>query len=114
MSDIQALEEQKLLAKAVLVQRDRLVRLTNNADFRALITEGFLKEECARYTHLSTDPSLSKDDRADALASAQSAGHFKRWVNAVIAMGNRAEQDIKDMDEALAELRSESTEDHEG
>ncbi|AZO48049.1 hypothetical protein [Mesorhizobium sp. M4B.F.Ca.ET.058.02.1.1] len=111
MSDIQALEQQIAVAKAVQEQRDRMVRLTDNADFRALITEGFLKEECARYCHLSTDPSLSKDDRADALAAAQAAGHFKRWVNAIILMGNRAEQDVVEMNEALAELRAE---DHEG
>ncbi|RWB40465.1 MAG: hypothetical protein EOQ44_25340 [Mesorhizobium sp.] len=107
MSDIQALEHQLDVAKAVLAQRDRMDRLVNNADFHALITEGYLKEECARYCHLSTDPSLSVQDRADALAAAQSAGHFKRWVNAVILMGNRAEQDIVDINESLAELRAD-------
>lgn len=110
MSDIIALEQQIAVAKGLVEQRDRMVRLTDNTDFRALVTQGYLKDECARFTHLSTEPSMSKDDRADALASAQACGHFKRWVNALILMGNRAEQDIVDMQNALAELRSEPEE----
>ncbi|MER9436696.1 hypothetical protein NKJ04_17535 [Mesorhizobium sp. M0618] len=110
MSDIKALEQQIVAAKAVQEQRDRMVRLANNSDFRALIIEGFCKDECARYTHVSTEPGLSKDDRADALAAAQSAGHLKRWINAIIMMGNRAAEDISQMDEALAELRAEASE----
>lgn len=110
MSDIKALEQQIAAAKAVQEQRDRMVRLTNNPDFRALIVEGFCKDECARYCHVSTDPGVSKEDRADALAAAQAAGHLKRWINAIIMMGNHAAGDLPDMNEALAEMRAAEAE----
>lgn len=110
MSDIKALEQNISAAKAVQEQRDRMVRLANNSDFRALIVEGFCKDECARYTHMSTEPGISKDDRGDALAAAQAGGHLKRWINAIITMGNHAESNLVDMNEMLAELRAEETE----
>ncbi|RUX60162.1 hypothetical protein [Mesorhizobium sp. M7A.F.Ca.CA.002.12.1.1] len=110
MSDIKALEQQIAAAKAVQEQRDRMVRLANNPDFRALVIEGFCRDECARYCHVSTDPGVSKEDRADALGAAQAAGHLKRWVNAIIMMGNRAAEDLPQLDEALAEARAESSE----
>lgn len=106
-SDIQDLENQIENAKAVMAQRDLMVRLSDNHDFRALIIDGFCKEECARFAHLSTDPNLNAQDRADSLGTAQAAGYLKRWINAIIIMGNRAEKDISEMNEHLAELRSE-------
>jgi hypothetical protein len=109
MSDIQALERQLTRAKDVVAQRDLMLRLSENHDFRKLIIDGFLKEECARFAHMSTDPNLGPQDRADALGSAQAAGHLKRWINALILQGNVAERDIVDLNEALEEARAEES-----
>lgn len=107
MSDIQALEQQIAHMREIVAQRDLMVRLSENHDFRKLIIDGFCRDECARFTHLSSDPNLSEQDRADALGSAQAAGHLKRWMNALISMGNRAEQDIIEYENELEELRAE-------
>lgn len=107
MSDIQALEHQIENVKAVVAQRDLMVKLSANREFRKLIIEGFCRDEAARFVHLSTEPGLSEQDRADSLASAQAAGHLKRWINALITMGNRAEQDLFEMNETLEEMRHE-------
>ncbi|MEQ1950925.1 hypothetical protein [Mesorhizobium sp. CN2-181] len=108
MSEIVQLERQIEEAKAVVEQRDMMVKLTNNREFKKLIVEGFMKDECSRYTHLSTQPGISLQDRADALAAAQAAGHLKRWINAIIMMGNNAEGELGEAKELLDELRAEA------
>jgi hypothetical protein len=85
------------------------LKLSNNPEFRALILDGFCKDECARYTHLSADPNLAQESRADALAVAQAAGHLKRWINAIVAMGNNAERHLPEQHAELAELRAEES-----
>ena len=106
MSDIQALERDIENAKAVVAQRDMALKLSENREFRKLIIEGFLRDEAARYVHISTDPSLSAQDRADALASAQAAGHLKRWLNAIIRMGDAAASGLVEAEQALDEMRA--------
>lgn len=110
MSEIQQQIEQAReeieKCRGAVEQRNRLLRLTQNVDFRDLITQGFLKDECARYTHMSTDINIPLESRTDALGYAQSAGYFKRWINFVIIMGNTAENNIKDLEEFLEDARA--------
>ena len=111
MSDIEALQHQIEEARAVVEQRDLMSKLANNHEFRKLIIEGFCRDECARFLHVSTDPNIAEDDRRDALGSAQAAGYLKRWMNALIMMGNHAASGIVEMQEMIAELRAEGQED---
>lgn len=69
--------------------------------------EEFCVNECARYAQASADPALSANERADALAIAQSAGHLRRFLSVVIQMGNSAENTIADIEAALEEARAE-------
>lgn len=101
------LERQIENAQAVIVQRDMVDRLANNRDFQKLIIEGFMRDECARLTHMSTDPNLSAQDRLDALGSAQAPGYLKRWLNALVQMGNNAERDLPEARATLEELRAD-------
>jgi hypothetical protein len=107
MSDILTLTHQIEQAQVVKAQKDRMERLLANADFRALILDGFCRDECARHAQLSVDAGLTPEDRADALGLAQAAGYLKRWIQASVTMGNHAENAIPDMEETLSELRAE-------
>lgn len=104
--DIQNLEMQIKHAKEAKEQKDRLVKLRGNPDFRSLITEGFCRDETARYCHESTDSSLSAEDRADCLGYAQAGGYLKRWIHVLIQMGELAESQIPEMESTLEELRA--------
>ncbi len=106
MSDIKRLEQHQVDNKAAIERRDIAIRLAENHDFRKLILDYFMKEECARYVHSSADPALNPESRADALAIAQAAGHLKRFLQVTIAMGNNAEGQMGDIEDALTELRS--------
>lgn len=102
---IEELEASAVSAKEVVAQRDALVKLASTPEFRKLIVEGYLRDETARLTHISSEPGMTPQDRADAMAMAQATGHFKRWMNALIQMGNHAEKGIKDIDEMISEMR---------
>lgn len=88
--------------------RQAVQRLTQNVDFRKVISEQFMEKECARYVHASADPALSERNQKDALYIAQAAGHLKRYLSVLIQMGNAAENELESIDVALDEARAET------
>lgn len=107
MPTIEAIEQQLKGNKKLVEFRNAVVRLTNNADFRKVIIEGFSTHDCARLVQESSDPLLKADERADALAMAQAAGHLKRWLINQIQFGDTAEGQLADLNEVLEEMRLE-------
>lgn len=107
MSEVQNLEQQRSNAKQLIDQREAVLRLANNPDFKNIVMEKFCVQECARYAHASADPAIAKEGREDAMAMAQASGHLRRFLSVVITMGNNAENSMKDLDEALANARAE-------
>lgn len=101
------LEKQLSDAKHLVDRREMALRLSNNPDFRELILKQFCTEECARYAQASADPALDATSRADALAMAQAAGHVRRFLSVTVQMGNSAEGDLIDIEEALEAARAE-------
>lgn len=65
--------------------------------------DNFCLKECARYVQASGDPALNAESRQDALNIAQAAGHLKRYLSVVIQMGNHAERQMPDLDNAILE-----------
>lgn len=107
MSEVIALENQLENYKELVERRRTALRLSDNADFKKLILDEFLVKECARYAQLSADPALSPDERADALALAQAAGHLKRFLSVTVQMGAHAENTMADLEDEIAEARAE-------
>ena len=88
--------------------RDMALKLETNREFRKVILDEFCTTECARYAQASADPMLSAEQRADALALAQAAVHLRRYLSVILQMGNRANADIVEAQEAIAEARREN------
>jgi hypothetical protein len=107
MSNIEQLEQQLMGNKERMSLRDAVVRLTQNADFRRVIIEEFSTRDCARLVQESADPLLRPEERADALAMAQAAGHLKRWIINQIQFGDTAAAQISDLEETIEIARSE-------
>ena len=106
-SEVNALEQQLSDAKLLVERRQMAMRLEKNRDFKKLILDEFCVEECARYARESANPALTAEQRADALALAQAAGHLKRFLSVVCQMGNVAEGQMVDINEAIEEARAE-------
>lgn len=107
MNEVTQLESQLESLKELQERRDMAIRLSQNTDFRKLILDFFCRDECARYTHASCDPSIPADQRADALSMAQSSGHLRRFLSVVAQMGHTADGTIPDIQEAIEEARAE-------
>ena len=84
---VQQLETQREAMKQAVEMRQAVQRLTQNADFRKVITEQFMEKECARYVHASSDPALNERNQKDALSIAQAAGHLKRYLSVNTRVG---------------------------
>lgn len=107
MSEVSALEKQLSDSKLSIERRQKALKLYNNPEFKSLILEEFCTTECARYAQSSADPALNPEQRADALAIAQAAGHLRRFLSVVVTMGNQAERLIPDLETAIEEARQE-------
>lgn len=114
MSSVSELENQLEGTKAHIERRKMALRLKNNRDFKKLILEEFCIQECARYVHTSADPNIAANERSDALAIAQAAGHLRRYLHAVDLIGMRAENEARAIEEALDEFRAEGLDEDEG
>lgn len=110
MNTLEHLEQQLVDTKLLVERRDAILRLTNNADFKKVIREGFMIEECARYTRESINPMIPKEEQAFSLAMAQAAGYLKQYLNISIQRGDSAADTIPRLDEAIDEVRAESIE----
>ena len=86
------------------------LKLSRNPEFKQLILQEFCINECARSAHSSGDPALNAEQRADALALAQSAGHLRRWLSVIVTMGNNAERAMPELDDAIEQARQEEGE----
>lgn len=107
MTELEQLEGQKAKNDSFIKRGEMAVRLANNRDFKKLILEEFCIHECARSVHISSEMTMSAEDRADALATAQAAGHLLRWLQAVKAIAFMAEGQLSGIDQALDEVRAE-------
>jgi hypothetical protein len=107
MSEVAELEFQLQQIKGLQHRREQAERLSKNADFRDLIITGFCRDDAARFAQESGDPTLNAEQRADALGMAQASGHLKRYLMMQIKMGETAERNILDIEEALTEARLE-------
>ena len=110
MSQIQELEAQKTDLQKQVDLRDAILRLSGNHDFRKVINEGFLRDDCARNARIAGDPTLDAKQQNDALQMALAAGHLQRYLSANVQMGNMAENNIIHVNGELEELRAEGTE----
>lgn len=107
MSEVTALENQLADAKKFLERRAKALKLAQYPEFRELILDGFCGTDCARYAQNSADPALTPQQQADALAIAQAAGHFRRYLSVIVQLGNSAENQIPSIEQAIEEARQE-------
>lgn len=107
MSEVLLLEKQQSDAKALIAFRDMAIKLAENREFKKLILEEFCVQECARYAQASGDFALSAENRSDALAFAQAAGHIRKWLSVKVQQGNSAARDMEALDEAIEAARQE-------
>lgn len=104
---VAGLEHQIAGAKQVIAHGEEVAKLIKNPLFRKIILEEFCTKHCARYVQESGDPLLTAEQRADALAMAQAAGHLRRWLDLAIRIGNNENERLFELQEELDTVRAE-------
>lgn len=106
-SEIQKLEAEIKAGDEAIERFERLERLYNNTDFQELILKYFMRDECARYVQQSVDNLQAPENRANALAMAQTSGHLKRFFYLIEQQANKAKSEMVEKRDEMIYLRSE-------
>jgi hypothetical protein len=106
-SEVSHMEHSIEAAKQLVAERDLALKLYANPDFKKLILENFCVRDCARFVQQSAEFGIPKENREDALAMAQAAGHLRRWLSQCVQMGNTYADKIDEMEAQLVEARQE-------
>ena len=102
-------------AKYLVKMMEDLKTLTNNSAFKAIIREGYFKENAVRLVNLRADPNMqSEKDQAATLREIDAIGIFRQYLSTINQMGTTAlrslESDERTLEECLAEdLASDGT-----
>lgn len=106
---IQQIELNILQAKALIAHGEALRRLSNNKDFKAIIREGYLKDEAIRLVHLKGAPSRqSAQEQAEIVKEIDGIGALMGYFQVIEHRAMLAEQAIAADEETLSELESEA------
>jgi len=108
-NDIAELELNIETAKELMQQRDALLRLNDNHDFKKIIAKGYFEDEAIRLAHCTADPN-QKNHRDEIMISLQAISVLKQHLHYIIVMGNNAEQAMLEAEETLDEIRAEGGE----
>lgn len=96
-------------AQKIVAMRDAINRLQKNRDFRAVILDGYLRDEALRLSHLIADSSQA-GNRDEIVRDLHGIGALNLWFRNQIALGNVMENDIASNNDELEYLRSEEAE----
>jgi hypothetical protein len=93
-------------ARKMVERKETLNRLMQNADFKKLIEEDYLREEAIRLSHLMGSPDEQLKRRQEDIENdIRGIASFKRYLSTVIQLGNYAADLIITNTKALDELR---------
>lgn len=102
-------------AKSVVRIRDAALRLTQNADFKLIIADGYFKQEASRLTELLGEKSgnnaavtVIKDE--DVIKDLYAIASLKRYLRMIELNGNIMEKAVSDYTETLDQMRHETQE----
>lgn len=95
-------------AREFAAKGDQLERLLQNADFKALILDGYFKEHAYQLVELKAAPSRKGEaEQAAIIKSIDGIGELQQYINAIRAMSANARQAIADCNATLDELAAE-------
>ena len=106
VSQLALLEQLKVKDQAHLDRFAALQRLKSNKDFQEVILKHFMVEDCAQNAHNAANLVLSADKRADSMAMAVAAGHFKNYLLGVERAAEQAASRAEELDDAIVQARN--------
>ena len=75
-------------------------------NFQEVILKHFMVDDCAQNAHNAANLAFSADKRADAMAMAVAAGHFKNYLLGVERAAEQAADRAEELDDAIVQARN--------
>ena len=100
---IKGIEESIKHSKKLVDLGDSLERLRNNRDFKKIILDGYMEQECIRLVHLKSEPTFqTAEHQASIVTQMDGIGSLFQYLNKVLVQSNMAVRSIAS-DEAVRE-----------
>lgn len=99
MSNVDRIKHEKASLKEQIQLKNSVERLMKNRDYIKVIEKAFMETDCARYARISGLNSRTEEERQDALAKSQAAGHLAEYLHTKIMMGTVAEGSLNSLNE---------------
>lgn len=109
-SDIQQVELTLEEAKKIVAFGEAISRLEKNADYRAIYTDGYFRDEASRLALLSGDPNIDEKVREKVFLSIRSIGELFDYLRTKKMMADLMVKDVQDAEQALEEMHREDAE----
>lgn len=100
MNDTHEIELSLTQAKKIVERKAMVTKLMGNREFKALILEGYFKEEPARLVNLLGDPSMQAH-RDDIIRDMCGISSLQGYFRNVVRMGSLAEIEVTDHEAEL-------------
>lgn len=95
-------------AQDLVKKGDALDRLTNNQDFRDVISQGYFQEEAVRLVHLKCAPSMQNPNmQANVLTCIDAIGNLNQYFSKIMTQAEMARSSILDSQDTLSEMAEE-------
>jgi len=95
-------------ARELVKDGDRLMRLHENEDFKALIVEGYFKAEPARLTQIKAHPGMQSDEQQQNILRALDAiGGLQQYFHKIFIQADQAEEAIRVNEQELENMAEE-------
>ena len=105
---VEELNQRREELKKFKTKAEALERLQNNADFKLVVTEGYMEDEAIRLVHLLGDARFNSDDkknvyREDFNERMVGIARLSEYFRSTFLMGNQAQRELDDLNQAESE-----------
>lgn len=109
--EIESLERDITQAKPIIEFGSALERLDRNKDFRAVIKEGYFKNEAIRLVHLKADPNMQTPEKQAAIiAQIDAIGTLAMYLNTSLYLADQARKSVNASEELRDAIIAEQSE----
>ena len=96
-------------AKKCIALRDALTRLSKNQDFKAIILDGYMKDEALRLTQISAEV-VNLQYRDEIFDAIKGISHFRQFCDKIFREGDESAQALLEHEELMTQLEEEDDE----
>ena len=106
---VEELHQRREELKEFIARAEALTRLQNNADFKLVVTDGYMEDEAIRLVHLLGDARFNSDDkkaayREDFQERMIGIARLSEYFRSIFQLSGQAQRELDGLNEAETEF----------